>query len=351
MKLDDLLHQTGEWLKGVGPNSEIVISSRMRLARNLKGVPFAHWSNKKESEKVFAMVKPAILESGLMKDALFLKIQDLSNIDKQFLLERHLVSRELITGSDSKAVAISPNEVISVMVNEEDHLRIQAMESGFNLKDAWEVINSLDDELSQKLDYAFSVDFGYLSACPTNTGTGLRASVMAHLPALVLTKQIEKVLHAISKIGLTARGFYGEGTEASGNFFQISNQVTLGLPELEVIDNLGRIIRQVIEHELSARQLLTSQQKELLHDRIWRSYGTLKSAYIITSKEAVELLSSVRLGVDLGMINGVDGKLLNELLVVIQPAHLQKLEAKALDAAQRDVKRADLIRQKLTSKD
>ena len=347
MKLDDLMKQMGEWLKGTGPYSDIVLSSRIRLARNLANIPFSHWAQKKEKEKVLELTTPVILDLPYMKNCLFLKIGELNNLDKQFLLERHLVSREHITTANSKAVAISDNEVISIMINEEDHLRIQVIESGLNLNDVWALIDKIDTELSEYLEYAFSPEWGYLTACPTNTGTGIRASVMLHLPALVITKQINKVLHAIIKIGMAARGFYGEGTEAAGNFFQISNQVTLGHKEEELIGNLERIIKQVIEHETNARTTLLSQQKDALNDRIWRSLGMLKSAYIMTSQEAMEHLSGVRLGVDIGLIKDINRSQLNDLFLTIQPAHLQKLEGKTLTASQRDTRRAALIREKL----
>jgi len=221
------------------------------------------------------------------------------------------------------------------------------MKSGFNLKEAWQIINDIDTELGNTLDFAYSMDFGYLTACPTNTGTGMRASVMLHLPSLVMTKQIGKVLQAITKLSLTARGLYGEGTEASGNFFQISNQVSLGHKEEDIIDNIERIIKQIVDHEQSARETLLSQNKEALEDRIWRAYGTLKSAHIITSTETIDLLSLVRLGVDLGVIKQTDRTLINELFVITQPAHLQKLEKKKLGPNQRDVKRAEIIRERL----
>lgn len=209
MTLDDLLKGTGEWLKGTGPNSDIAISSRVRLARNLNKIPFSHWATKKQTEAVLNMVEPAIRETGYMKDSLFVKVAELEPTDKQFLLERHLVSREHIVGTDNKAVMISGNEVVSVMINEEDHLRIQVIESGFNLSDVLKITDLFDDELSEKLDFAFSPEWGYLTACPTNTGTGLRGSAMLHLPALVLSKQINKMLSAILKVGFVARGFYG----------------------------------------------------------------------------------------------------------------------------------------------
>lgn len=347
VKLDDLVNQTSEWLKATGPNSDIVMSSRIRLARNLSKFPFSHWADNKKEEEILETTRPAVLGLDYMKGAIFEKVADLSGIDRQFLLERHLVSREHIVEPNQKAIAVSDREVISIMINEEDHLRIQVIGSGFNLQDVWKIIDKVDNELSEKLNFAYSIDWGYLTACPTNTGTGIRASVMMHLPALVATKQINKVLHTIVKIGLTARGFYGEGTEATGNFFQISNQVTLGHSEEDIIDNIERIIRQVIEHEQQSRETLLGQNKEALQDRIYRAYGTLKSAFIMTSKEAIELLSAVRLGVDMGIIKEIDRRALNELFITIQPAHLQKLEGKNLTAPERDVKRANLIRGKL----
>lgn len=347
MKLDDFLTRLGEWLKGEGHNSDIVMSSRVRLARNLDKIPFTHWANKREKEEVLESLKNAFRDNEYLKDGIFLLMKDLDEIDRLFLLERHLVSHEFIQKTNSKGVIISINEAISGMINEEDHLRLQVMQSGFNIWEAFEIAQKIDQYLSERLNFAFSSEWGYLTACPTNVGTGLRASVMVHLPMLVFTKQINKVLQAITRLGLTARGFYGEGTEATGNFFQISNQVTLGQREEEIVDNLEKIITQVVEYEQSARQMVMVQDKERITDRIWRAYGVLKNAYIISSNETIELLSHVRLGVDLGIIKDISRRQLNELFIFIQPAHLQKLEGKKLSPQQRDVKRAQLIRSKL----
>ena len=351
MKIDDFIQQTGEWLRGTGPHSEIVLSSRIRLARNLDHFPFAHWANKKQEQEVLEKVKKAVTASNFLKGSFFLRLSDLSSIDKQFLIERHLISREHAVDADHKAVCITPNEMVSIMVNEEDHLRIQILQSGFNLMEVWKIADKIDDDLADTLSYAFSAEWGYLTCCPTNTGTGLRASVMLHLPALVTTKQIDKVIHMITKLQLTARGFYGEGTQASGNLFQISNQVTLGHSEVEIIDNLERVIRQMIDYEVNARKTLMTQDRAELQDRIFRAYGTLRNAYIITSNETTDLISMVRLGVDLGLIKDLDRQLLNELFILTQPAHLQKLEGKALSASQRDVKRAMIIRSKLSKEE
>ncbi len=347
MNINDLVKHTGEWLKAEGPNADIVMSSRVRIARNIKGYPFYQWSGKKERMEVLQTAKDAIGSSKYMKDALFLKITDLDEVDRLFLVERHLISREHTIADESKALFVEEKEIISIMINEEDHIRAQAMQSGFNLADTWRIIDELDNELATKLDYCYSERWGYLTACPTNIGTGIRGSVMMHLPALAITNQIGKVLQAITKLGIAARGLYGEGSEASGNFFQISNQVTLGRSEEDIIDNIEKLINQVIRREKSARDYLLTNNKASVSDRIWRAYGTLKSARIITSDETIRLLSLIRLGVDTGLITDIDRKTLNELFIFTQPAHLQKLDGRKLSSSERDMKRADLIREKL----
>jgi len=347
VKLNDLLNHSSEWLRGIGPNSDIIISSRIRLARNLQGRPFPHWANKAQSEENAAAISVAAQKVDLLKNNTIFKLSEMDNVDKQFLVERHLMSRELASKADSKAVIIDNDEIISIMVNEEDHLRMQVMKSGFDLLDAWEVMNRIDDLLSKELCFAFSADLGYLTACPTNTGTGMRGSVMLHLPALVMVRTIDKVLAAISKLSFTTRGLYGEGTQAIGNFFQISNQVALGHNEDEIISNINGLIRQVIEHEEQARDLLLKQQKTYLEDRVWRAFGTLKSAFVISSQETTEMLSMVRLGQDLGIIKDIDRRTINELFILTQPAHLQKLEGRKLNTQERDIKRAAILRSKL----
>lgn len=347
MKINDLLTHTSEWLKGAGPNSDIIISSRVRLARNIAGRFFPHWADKAQAEETANIIYQAIQNVDFLKKNTLFKLADMDNVDKQFLVERHLMSREQASKPNSKSVVIDDEEIISIMINEEDHLRMQVMRSGFDLLDAWEIMNRIDDALSKELSFAFSSEYGYLTACPTNTGTGMRGSVMLHLPALVMVRTIDKVLAAIAKLSFTTRGLYGEGTQAIGNFFQISNQVSLGHNEDEIISNINGLIRQVIEHEEEARNVLAKQQKALLEDRIWRAFGTLKSAFIISSQETTELLSMVRLGVDLNIIKDIDRRSINELFILIQPAHLQKLDGKKLNSQERDVKRASLIRSKL----
>ncbi len=347
MQLNDMLKHTSEWLKGTGPSSDIVISSRVRLARNLDKIPFPHWANKKQSKQILETITGAATSINYLKNTTIFKLADLDNIDKQFLVERHLMSYEHAQKTDSKAVIVDDDEIISIMVNEEDHLRIQVIQSGFNLFESWNIINKIDDCLANEIPLAYSSEWGYLTACPTNTGTGMRGSVMLHLPALVMTNQINNVLAAISKLSFTTRGLYGEGTQATGNLFQISNQVSLGHTEEELIENINSLIRQIIEQENQARQALLANNNAVLEDKVKRSFGILKSAHIITSQETTELLSLVRLGIDLGMIKDIDRRSVNELFIITQPAHLQKLENKKLTAQERDVKRAELIRNKL----
>jgi len=344
MKLEDLVYKKSEWLKGTGPKSDIVMSSRIRLARDLEGFSFFGWAKPKEKEKLLVTVKNAVEKSKFLKKALFLYMKDLAEIDRQFLVERHLVSPEHVIDTQYKALIIDSNEIVSMMINEEDHIRMQVLQSGFNIIEAWRMASEIDGDIGKKLTYAFSPKWGYLTACPTNTGTGLRASVMLHLPALVMTNQIGKVFQAISKIGLTMRGFYGEGTEALGNFFQISNQVTLGHSEDGLIEKIVSTVDKIVKREESTRSMILVKNKDEMSDRIWRAYGTLESARIITSTETIKLLSAIRLGIDLNLIKNLDRARINELFMLIQPAHLQKIEGNVLNAHQRDYKRADLIR-------
>lgn len=347
MNFNNLLFQSSEWLKGTGEKAHIVISSRIRLARNISDISFPHWANKKESKETLSLIKSILFEIKYFKRGFLVELDSLDTLSKQFLLERHLISREQTEGKDSKAVFVSEKEIISIMINEEDHLRIQVFQSGFNLSEAWRLISELDNQLEQKLNYAFSPQWGYLTACPTNTGTGMRASLMLHLPALVMTKQIGNILQTLSKLGIVARGLYGEGTEASGNFFQFSNQLTLGRSEEDIIDNLKRVVRQIISYEEERRKILLKQKREILYNQIWRAYGILKNSYFISSGETMNLLSMLRLGLDLGILKNVKIKRINNLFLLTQPAHLQKIEGKRLNAYQRDIKRAEVIRERL----
>ncbi len=347
MTINDLLKQDSEWLRCTGPNADIVMSSRTRLARNIEKMPFSNRADKTQLEDVLYRVRDAALSINFLKNATFFRLSELSDVDRLFLVERHLMSPEHATNPEYKGLIVDPKEIVSIMINEEDHLRIQVLQSGLNLRECWRIIDEIDTEFSKKLPYGYSSKWGYLTACPTNSGTGLRGSVMLHLPALVFSAQINKILQAIAKLGLNVRGFYGEGTEATGNIFQVSNQASMGMTEDDIIDSINKIINQTIQREDATRKSLRLKNKEALADRVSRAYGTLKSAHIISSNETITLLSAIRLGIDLGVISNLDKKVVNELFILTQPAHLQKLDGHALGSSERDVKRADLIREKI----
>lgn len=347
--VDIFLKQPAEWLKCNGPESDVVVSSRIRLARNINQYPFLQKLTGEQQEEIVDLLEDAVSKTSVLKSAHYLRYSQLADVDRQFLLERHLISREHAGEKGEKAVAITSNQNVSLMVLEEDHIRLQAFQSGFNLFETWRTVNQIDNELEKNLDFAFNPTLGYLTACPTNVGTGLRASCMLHLPSLVLTKQVHKVLQALAKLNLAARGLYGEGTQATGNFFQFSNQMTLGQPEEEIIENLASVIRQVVEHEKDARTHLKDKRKAKFEDQIWRALGVLKSARMISSSEATQLLSMVHLGILMGLVqSGVTKEDLNALFLLIQPAHLQKITSKTLNSSERDVCRADLIRERLS---
>ena len=344
--VDHFLEQPVNWLRATGPESDVVISSRLRLARNLAAYPFLPRLAPEQRDAIIQEVGEAVKNSSFLKKACFIPSTDLPELDRQFLLERHLVSRELFLEEGKSAVAITPDEMVSLMVIEEDHLRLQTFQSGLNLVEAWRIADEIDSQLEKELDYAFDATLGYLTACPTNVGTGIRASCMLHLPSLVLTKQVNKVLQALSKLNLAVRGLYGEGTQASGNFFQFSNQITLGQPEEEIISNLEGVIRQVITHEREAREYLKKKRKAKMEDQIWRALAALKAARMMSSSEATQLLSLVQVGIDVGVLEDqVSHTDLNQLFLLIQPAHLQKMNGKELGTTERDARRAARIRE------
>ena len=347
MSIHNILSTSGEWLRGDGPQCEIVVSSRVRLARNLRNFPFPGWAKKADRTAILECIKPAVETLPEMSDANSLYCQDLSALEKQVLVERHLISREHAAKGLGSAVVINKKQTLSIMVNEEDHLRMQAIRSGLQLKNAFKMIDKVDNELGEKLDFAFSLQLGFLTACPTNVGTGMRASAMMHLPALVLSEQINQVIQAVNKVGLAVRGLYGEGTEALGNLFQISNQITLGEEEAESISRLNKVIEQIIHHEQNARQNLLQKKPVTLFDNIGRAYGVLRYAHSMASKEALNLLSYLKLGVDLGFFPTDNRAIIDELFIETQPAHLQKSTAQKLQAEERDTLRAEIVRTKL----
>ncbi len=347
MNLESLTHTSGEWLRGTGPESDIVISSRIRLARNLAAFPFTNRATPHQKAEIETLLRERIAKLDLTTKLSYLTLPTLSPLDRQFLVERQLISRELAGAEGPRGVAVAPHETVSLMVNEEDHLRLQVMRSGFALDEAWSDIDKVDDALEQRVSYAFSEEFGYLTACPTNVGTGMRSSVMLHLPALVLAKQIEKVFRALQKINLAVRGLYGEGSRASGDFYQISNQVTLGKSEVTILGEIRDVIPQIINYERQARATLIRESRQALQDRVSRAFGTLCSATMMTSEETMDLLSSVRLGVNLGLLDDITIPTVNELFIHTQPAHLQKLMGTSLDGEERNAARARYLRTRL----
>lgn len=349
VKLDDLLARRGEWLRGEGPESDIVMSSRIRLARNLADFPFVRLAGEAERRQITERVQAALADSPFSPELLPVRVDALSELDRHFLVERQLISREFGEGQGLRLVFIDRQERFSIMVNEEDHLRIQVMRSGLDLEPAWKLINELDDYLERHLTYAFDEQFGYLTACPTNVGTGMRVSVMLHLPAVVITRQMDQIFRGLEKLELVVRGLFGEGSQAMGDFYQVSNQISLGRSEQELIAKVGDVIPRIIEYERKAREFLMNESQENLHDRVSRAHGILKTAQTISSEETMHLLSSVRMGVHLGLISGLDTPALNELFLLTQPAHVQKLVGAELDSADRNIERARFLRKRLNT--
>jgi len=339
------------WMGKDGPDKDVVLSSRIRVARNLQSSPFPLLSTPAQSKDVMEQLL-SVAESGRLNGLGELptyRLEELTELEKLVLVEKHLISPALAGESRNGALILARNEDVSIMINEEDHLRIQCLYPGFQIREAWEYASKIDDIFEESVDYAFDEKYGYLTSCPTNVGTGIRASVMMHLPALVLTGQINRILSAVTQVGLAVRGLYGEGSEATGNLFQVSNQITLGQSETEIIDNLYSVARQIIGHEKAARERLLADSRPRIEDRIRRSYGILSYAGIMDSKEAAQRLSDVRLGVHLGLLPEANPEVLNELLVSTQPGFLQQTFGEALTPEQRDMKRAQMIRSRLAT--
>ncbi len=347
MKLEELAGKCGEWLRGSGPESDIVISSRIRLARNLAEFPFIRKCTDQDRTQIERALRDRIKEVGEWSSLTYVDVASLDDVDRQFLVERQLISREHSEAEGARAVAIDPHEKFSLMVNEEDHLRIQVMHSGLDLQAAWEQIDHIDNLIEQRVTYAFHQRWGYLTACPTNVGTGMRVSVMLHLPALVITRQIEKVFRSLHKISLAVRGLYGEGSQAMGDFYQISNQITLGRSEQELIAQIRDVVPVLIDYERRAREFLVKESQKDLHDRVSRAYGILCTAQTISSEETMHLLSSVRMGINLGLIHDLEIPTINKLFIHTQPAHLQKLRGVELDTADRNIERAHYLQRHL----
>jgi protein arginine kinase len=344
---EEMAKRPAVWLSGEDSTSQIVLSSRIRLARNISNSPFPSKADTDNREKVLSFVKSAIDKSPILSHGTFIKCSQLDDLDRNFLLERHLISLEFRQCRDSSALFIGEGEQVSIMINEEDHLRIQALQSGLDIRGAYQIAAKIDEELAKSLEFAFDPDFGYLTSCPTNVGTGMRASILVHLPGLALTKEIENVLSEIHRLRLAVRGFYGEGSDVLGGLFQVSNQTTLGLSEDDIMESLEGVTQRIIEREENARNRLFQEAKDQIEDKIWRAYGILKFARTLTSEEVLNLLSAIRLGTGKGTIRKVTLSQINEILAFSQPSHLQKYFNRRMEPGERDRVRADLVRSKL----
>jgi protein arginine kinase len=361
MPMNHLHENVGQWLTGGGAESDVIISSRVRLARNVAGHCFMSRASLAEQRELAGELQPAVVDAvqAVTKhigpamgasEATWYDLETIPALDKQLLVERHLISREHAESEGPHGVAVAGGESLSVMVNEEDHLRMQSLIGGFEVDAAYELINELDDAIESKIQYAFDPSYGYLTACPTNVGTGMRVSVMLHLPALSMTRELQRVFTAAAKIDFIVRGLYGEGTQGHGDFYQVSNQKTLGRSETEILTNLSVVIPQIIRYERKVRDALFTEHRYQVEDRVCRAMGILSNARMISSEEAMHLLSQIRLGLNLGLVKDLDTATVNRLFVLTRPAHLQKLEGRELDAQGRDIARAGRIRMSLTGK-
>ena len=349
--ISEIISSPAEAAKLEGPSNRIVMSSRVRLARNIAGEPFPGWAKKPARVKMLKGICAKVESTEEMQGGFSAGMEELSSLDKQILVERHFISREHAAKSAGSGMILSPQEALSVMINEEDHLRMQCLMPGLQIKTAWLAIDQFDTSLESCLDFAWSKKYGYLTACPTNLGTGIRVSAMLHLPGLVLAEQINQIIQAVSKLGLAVRGLHGEGTEALGNVFQVSNQMTLGESESDIVERLNKVLLQIVDHEENARSKLQETKAKTVYNHIGRAYGIIANAHVISSKETMNLLSLVRLGIDLDLFPGVSRSLVDELFIITQPAHLQKAHKGKLSAEKRDLLRADMLRDRLIGVD
>ncbi len=343
-----MVKKPSAWVDPKGPYAEIVFSSRIRFARNIQGHKFSISSTENEKKILFDELTEDITAIELFKDGYVLGMEDLSSLEKEFLVERHLVSFDLCFKSDMGGAIIDKNERVSIMINEEDHLRIQGFADGLQMFEIFDFLNLVDDEVGARASYSYDKDFGYLTSCPTNIGTGMRASALVHLPALVITREIEKIIRKLKTKRVLVRGLYGEGTDIKGNFFQLSSSESLGKSEENIISIVTEIVKEIVEKERNAREMLMKNARMQIEDKIWRAYGLFKYARLLTSDEAINLSSAVRLGVGLGVIRDVALKQLNKLLVYIQPAHLQLVNERKMDNYERDRVRACFVKEILS---
>lgn len=344
---EELSKKLTPWLAGDGPEAGIVLSTRVRIARNISGMIFPSRASTSERRKALALVKAALKKCTGQKGVL-ISSTEVEGLDRDFLVERHLISPDFLKEQDGQGVFVSADESTSIMINEEDHLRIQALKSGCQLRQCYQEVSRLERELASLLRFEHDQQFGYLTSCPTNVGTGLRGSLLIHLPGMVLTRKIDSFIANVNKAGLAVRGFYGEGSDVAGNLFQISNQNSLGRSEEEILTGLEKAASQIIEEEESARNTIFKDARAEIEDKIWRSYGILSHARLLSSSEVMNLLSALRLGVGRNILEDVSLPIINEVLFLCQPAHLQKYFGKQMTPQERDVSRADLVRSKLS---
>jgi protein arginine kinase len=348
---EDMAKSPAAWLSGTGSESTVVLSTRVRLARNIAGCGFPESADEDTRKRIINYFDSCLTRSKLLLTGGYYKASDIDDLDQKFLIERHLISPAFLNGESFKALFVDVDARVSVMVNEEDHLRIQALSSGMDTAGSYELAQKYEAEIGRYLEFDYDHDFGYLTACPTNAGTGMRASVLIHLPGLVLTREIDKTISHITRSGLVVRGFYGEGSDVLGNLFQVSNQNTLGITEEEIMGQIERITKEIIEKEAAARKRLMDEAEDMIEDKIWRAYGILKHARVLTSDEVMNLLSAIRLGHAMKIIDFLDVTLINDILLLSQPAHLQKYYGHEMDANRRDFVRAQMVREKLRSRE
>jgi len=345
--LNSIVRVPAAWLSGAGPHSEVFLSTRVRVARNLDGTPFPERASKAGLARVRERILEAVAKNNYLMNACVVRMDDADSAARQALVERHVISPAFAASEEGRACVIGEREVLSGMINEEDHLRLQCIRSGLQPVDAWRLLERIDSELDRNLHYAFSSDWGFLTACPTNVGTGIRVSVLAHLAALSRMRRATSVLAGISKLGLSVRGFYGEGSAATGSFFQISNQTTLGQSEDDIAYTVERVAGQLVSLEVEAREELLERDADRLADEVHRAYGVLRSARLLAADEIMELCSSLRLGVALELIDGVSLGTVNRLLVMTQPGHLMMIHGRRSGKRARDAARAELVRREL----
>lgn len=339
------------WLAEPGPHSDVVVSSRVRLARNVAGYPFLARATVAQRRDLLRTCRARILDSSLGSRIRWLDLTEAHPLERQVLVERHLISRQHSQGNNARALALAEDESLAIMINEEDHVRLQVLRPGLQLEDAYQVANTIDDTLEARLHFAFSPKLGYLTACPTNVGTGIRVSVMLHLPALKVTGEVDKLRRACKDMHLAVRGFFGEGTEPIGDLFQVSNQTTLGRSERQILhDFQDVIIPQMIEYERRARAALADERNAVLDDRIYRAWGVLTHARLLSGEEAMALLSTLRMGVAMARIGSLTLRTINELILLTQPGHIQMLAGQAVEGPQRRELRAQIVRERLATK-